>query len=393
MDFSKITEITIPEGKVAKITCGGVTLWMAVEEGLPSAYQEVEWIAAAANVGAYINLGFAYDTAAKIHIEQWLNGSTTTTYPFGAANSTGALRCMLSCPYTAAATGFFYGSNGTAYQEKGLAGNVTNGKNEFYAELAEGVFIFRNDTTGIISTTANIKQAKYTMTDNLYLFAQNYKGSPRFGGERKIGKFKYYDKNNELICDLVPCYRKSDNVIGMYDLVRRTFLTNAGTGSFTKGADASTYTNLVEITDETGSDAFDAGRWTNGARMGSDGAYRSNATTMVTNFIPFNEEDGQMVTLYFAGTGFKVGGNGLTAGWNIGVYQTKNGSITKLGGAKTLTEFKAMYTEITDTYYADGTLKTLSGRVRTGHAPYYLRFCLSSDLDKSKIIISKEPIS
>lgn len=154
------------------------------------------------------------------------------------------------------------------------------------------------------------------------------------------------------------------------------------------------YTNLVEITDETGSEAFDAGRWTNGARMGSDGTYRSNATTMITNFIPFNEEEEQRVTLYFAGTGFKVGGNGLTEGWNIGVYQTKNGSITKLGGSKTLTEFKAMYTEITDTYYDDGTLKTLSGRFRTdGYAPYYIRLCLSSDLDKSKIIIAKEPIS
>ena len=218
-----------------RYTCG-VMLGMMQSGRIPSEYQEVEWIAAAANVGAYINLGFAYDTAATIYLDQWLNGSATTTYPFGAANSTGALRCMLSCPYTAAASGFFYGSNGTAYQEKGLAGNVTNGKNEFYAELAEGVFIFRNDTTGITSTTANIKQAKYTMADNLYLFAQNYKGSPRFGGERKISAFKYYDKNNELICDLVPCYRKSDNVIGMYDLVRRTFLTNVGSGSFTKGA-------------------------------------------------------------------------------------------------------------------------------------------------------------
>ena len=393
MDFSKITEITIPEGKVAKITCGGVTLWMAVEEGLPSAYQEVQWISAAANVGAYINLGFAYDTAATIYLDQWLNGSATTTYPFGAANSTGVLRCMLTSPDGSSAhTSALYGSNGVNYGSSSVSNNVTNGKNEFVMTIGANVRKLQNRTTGVTSSGA-VSQTAYTMTDNLYLFAQNYKGSPRFGGERKISAFKYYDKTNTLICDLVPCYRKSDNVIGMYDIVRATFLTNVGSGSFTKGADASTYTNLVEITDETGSDAFNAGRWTNGARMGSDGTWRSNATTMTTNFIPFNEEEKQMVTLYFAGTGFKVGGNGLTEGWNIGVYQTKDGSITKLGGAKTLTEFKAMYTEITDTYYADGTLKTLSGRVRTDHAPYYLRFCLSSDLDKSKIIISKEPIS
>lgn len=35
----------------------------------------------------------------------------------------------------------------------------------------------------------------------------------------------------------VPCCRKSDGEIGMYDTVSKTFFTNAGTGSFTKGAD------------------------------------------------------------------------------------------------------------------------------------------------------------
>lgn len=37
--------------------------------------------------------------------------------------------------------------------------------------------------------------------------------------------------------NLIPCYRKSDSVIGLYDTVSKTFLVNAGTGSFTKGAD------------------------------------------------------------------------------------------------------------------------------------------------------------
>ena len=46
-----------------------------------------------------------------------------------------------------------------------------------------------------------------------------------------------YSANGTLLCDLVPCYRKSDNVIGMYDKVSRKFYTNAGTGTFGKGAD------------------------------------------------------------------------------------------------------------------------------------------------------------
>lgn len=35
---------------------------------------------------------------------------------------------------------------------------------------------------------------------------------------------KMYDKNENLIRDLVPCYRKSDNVVGLYDVIDRIFI-------------------------------------------------------------------------------------------------------------------------------------------------------------------------
>lgn len=44
----------------------------------------------------------------------------------------------------------------------------------------------------------------------------------------------YFD--GELIRDLVPCYRKSDNVVGLYDMANDYFYTPTG-GAFTKGAD------------------------------------------------------------------------------------------------------------------------------------------------------------
>lgn len=42
---------------------------------------------------------------------------------------------------------------------------------------------------------------------------------------------------NEIKMNLVPCYRTSDAVAGMIDLVSSTFLTNSGTGTFAVGAD------------------------------------------------------------------------------------------------------------------------------------------------------------
>lgn len=37
---------------------------------------------------------------------------------------------------------------------------------------------------------------------------------------------------------LYPCYRKSDNVKGMYDVINNRFYTNQGTGDFSKGNDS-----------------------------------------------------------------------------------------------------------------------------------------------------------
>jgi len=45
---------------------------------------------------------------------------------------------------------------------------------------------------------------------------------------------QFYDSNWNLVADFIPCYRTSDNVIGMYDLVNNQFYTNSWSGTFTK---------------------------------------------------------------------------------------------------------------------------------------------------------------
>ena len=54
---------------------------------------------------------------------------------------------------------------------------------------------------------------------------------------KNIYYLKIWDKNNNLVKHFIPCYRKSDNEIGMYDLVNDVFYENAGTGTFVKGKD------------------------------------------------------------------------------------------------------------------------------------------------------------
>ena len=53
----------------------------------------------------------------------------------------------------------------------------------------------------------------------------------------KMIRFTISNLAGGAVQDLVPCYRKADGVVGMFDLVSNTFFVNAGSGSFTKGAD------------------------------------------------------------------------------------------------------------------------------------------------------------
>lgn len=77
----------------------------------------------------------------------------------------------------------------------------------------------------------------YTNTVTYALFARNRGTTQDYYFKGKIYYCKIYD-GDTLIADLVPCYRKSDGVVGMYDIVSNTFLTNSGTGTFSKGEDA-----------------------------------------------------------------------------------------------------------------------------------------------------------
>lgn len=51
-----------------------------------------------------------------------------------------------------------------------------------------------------------------------------------------VYEFELYD-SGVLTQKYIPCYRKSDNVIGFYDIINNTFITTIGSGTLTKGVD------------------------------------------------------------------------------------------------------------------------------------------------------------
>ncbi len=230
VNFGNAEKLVIPEGEVVMITSGETVLWQ--KQRIPQLYQEVEYISAVQDKAAYIDLGITYDQGCTIEIEILYK---TAAYYFGVFQTDGKR----------ARTGF---NAGLTYWNVGYSADhaeflyvpdLTAGESYVIKCIAANNGVrFENVTTGDISTSKpSADVVQYTCTENMYLFGWNYKGAPRTFGTRTVKSFRYWDKDDNLLRDMIPCYRRSDNVIGMFDLVSQAFFTNAGTGVFTVGED------------------------------------------------------------------------------------------------------------------------------------------------------------
>ena len=77
------------------------------------------------------------------------------------------------------------------------------------------------------------RYTEFTCPWNLFIWYTKRYGSI-YGNVYYYGSFKIYD-NGKLIRDFIPAKRKSDGVIGMYDLVGRKFYTSPNGVAFTGG--------------------------------------------------------------------------------------------------------------------------------------------------------------
>jgi hypothetical protein len=85
------------------------------------------------------------------------------------------------------------------------------------------------------SQQINLSVQTIASTRSLFLFARN-NGSADLYCKEKIYSSQIYD-NGTLVRNMIPVMRKSDNEIGMLDLVEGKFYGNAGTGKFTANLD------------------------------------------------------------------------------------------------------------------------------------------------------------
>ena len=122
-----------------------------------------------------------------------------------------------------------YGGNRNTYSYSTLDTGV---QYAYDCSFVKGNIYLKINGETLMTATTSPSYSNYT----IYLFADHHQSN---GAEAKCRMKMYYlriyDSNYDLIRDCVPAERKSDGVLGLFDVVYGIFYTNSGSGSFISG--------------------------------------------------------------------------------------------------------------------------------------------------------------
>ena len=195
---------------------------------LPSEYQEVEWIES--HYTEYIDTGYIGNQDTRIVFDYQLTQYASSSHlarMFGDRASFISRGIMFNFTYNNTANiGIQYGNA------------VRNYGSPYTQDLDRHLIDYNNNQVTYIDDDiiTSYSYVTFTTPSTIKLFAYTNEGAVNLGLRAKCYSVKFYEGSN-LERDFVPCYRKADDVIGLYDLVYGTFYTNQGTGTFTKGQD------------------------------------------------------------------------------------------------------------------------------------------------------------
>lgn len=194
-------------------------------------FQPVEYIESTGT--QYINTGVVIKSGTRIVAKEALSG-TSPSYNLSGLVDGNNNYPVASWGYTTAKVYFQakYGVNSNSWESTGVALDTA----EHIWDIQSGSQKFDGiEFSQVAFTAVNPQSAKNILLFGRWEDASNSNVINLCSSLRGIS-YKIYE-NDTLVRDLVPCYRISDGVIGMYDTVNNVFYTNSGSGTFTKGAD------------------------------------------------------------------------------------------------------------------------------------------------------------
>lgn len=195
---------------------------------LPSTYQPVEYIEGTEN--QYIEIDFSPTANTRVEYKiQTSSSQTVASAPIiGTRVGTGNTNRFFPIAYS-----------GTT------AGRMTFGDKEytwtFNANIPYiGVFDAKNQTSTLNGQTYSLTGNAFAKAEstNMCIFGTNGYGANHYIAKARLYYCKIYENDN-LVRNLVPCYRISGTVIGLFDTITQTFYTATGSGTLNKGSNKS----------------------------------------------------------------------------------------------------------------------------------------------------------
>lgn len=248
IDFSIVKSIIIPQGSVESVSTGGLSLWTLVKpDSLPNGYTKLLYIETDGN--SWIDTGVNASNYSE-GIRYMFSGNATSyrnsaNYLFGAGvNNCRSGNLSIDCSkLTNYPCRFIVG--GTPSFRKGIREHIYPLVGEDFIINAFANANLPDNTELTLIVNDNTYESSFSSTStssampdaNIYLFWVNgtTSASQYYG---KCYSFTMEAADGTPIRNFVPAKRNSDDVVGLYDTVTKTFFTNAGTGSFVAGTEA-----------------------------------------------------------------------------------------------------------------------------------------------------------
>ena len=206
---------------------------------LPGEYQEVEYIESTGT--QWINTGFVPNQDTTINVSCMVTDNSKSQFIYGARAYTITDTYSLAYIPNGSQKGlrYDYGTDAIIANCQWSASECT--VNEKYYIKQEKNKRYLN---GI--NKGEFEYKTFNCPCELYIFTTNTNGEVGYNVNTltisaKLYYMSIYD-DEQLVRNFIPCYRKMDNEIGLYDTVNNIFYTNSGTGTFIKGENTQHFT-------------------------------------------------------------------------------------------------------------------------------------------------------
>jgi hypothetical protein len=158
--------------------------------------------------------------------------------PFGAYTGTSSDKTTRLIVNDGSATGIllYFRTNTSGWKFSTIAPDSDMTDNIIEGKISKSGFYLKNLTLNIErSSTVAFADTGDENATTMKLFGSG--PNPPSTVTKSYSRIYYFDTYDNGVCiqKLVPAKRLSDNVLGLYDIITRTFLTNAGTGDFVAG--------------------------------------------------------------------------------------------------------------------------------------------------------------